>query len=327
MALSRRSRPSEINVWPGWVDALSSLVIVVIFVVLVFVVAQSFLQGTLVEKNSALEKLRAQVAELADLLSVEQSGNIDLKNQLARLTATLAASEAARTDAEGKLAALSKTADDQTAALTDKQNELALLNEQVAALHDQLARIIAALNVSDAKVQEDETKIADLNGRLNTALLAKVEEMARYRSEFFGRLREVLGNRQDVKIVGDRFVLSSELLFPSGSAELQESGKAKLQELAGVLVNLSQRIPADIPWILQVQGHTDKRPIDTPQFHSNWDLSTARAVAVVHFLVAQGLPADRLEASGFGEFQPIDTGSDEAALARNRRIELRFDQK
>jgi chemotaxis protein MotB len=324
MALSRRSRQSEINVWPGWVDALSSLVIVVIFVVLVFVIAQSFLQGTLVEKNSALEKLRAQVAELADMLSVEQLGNTDLKDQLARLSAALSAAEAARTEAEGKLAALAKSSDE---TISGKESELALLNEQVAALRDQLARIVAALDISDAKVQEDETKIADLNGRLNTALLAKVEEMARYRSEFFGRLREVLGDRQDVKIVGDRFVLSSELLFPSGSADLQESGKEKLRELAGVLINLSQRIPADIPWILQVQGHTDKRPIDTPQFHSNWDLSTARAVAVVHFLVAQGLPADRLEAAGFGEFQPIDTGNDEAALARNRRIELRFDQK
>ena len=324
MALSRRNRTAEINVWPGWVDALSSLVIVVIFVVLVFVVAQSYLQGTLVEKNSALAKLRAQVAELADLLSVQQSGNVDLQDQLARLSAALAAAEAERTEAESKLAALTQAQDQ---AISAKENELALLNEQVAALREQLARIVAALGISDAKVQEDETKIADLNGRLNTALLSKVEEMARYRSEFFGRLRDVLGNRSDVKIVGDRFVLSAELLFPSGSADLQEGGKAKLAELAGILGNLAQRIPGDIPWILQVQGHTDRRPIDTPQFHSNWDLSTARAVAVVHFLIAQGVPADRLEAAGFGEFQPIDTGSDEAALARNRRIELRFDQK
>ncbi len=325
MPLSRRGRGSnyEVNVWPGWVDALSSLVIVVIFVVLVFVVAQSFLQGTLAEKNDALSKLNSQIAQLANLLAVEKQETADTKEQLARLSAQLADALAARDAAQAQVAA----AGDQAKAISDKEAQLALLNEQIGALRDQLTRIEADLAASEEKNKDQETRIQDLSGRLNTALLSRVEEMAKYRSEFFGRLRDVLGNRPDIRIVGDRFVLQSEVLFPSGSAELQPAGKEKLQELSGVLINLAQRIPPDIPWMLRVDGHTDKRPIDTPQFHSNWELSTARAVAVTQYLIAQGLPADRLAAAGFAEFEPIDIGTDDAALARNRRIEFKFDQK
>jgi chemotaxis protein MotB len=318
-----RLRHYEPNVWPGWVDALSSLVIVVIFVVLVFIIAQSYLQGTLAEKNDALAKLNSQIAELANLLSVERQGSAEVKDQLARLSEQLTAAEAARDEAQAKLAA----AGDQAQALTDKEAQLALLNEQVAALRDQLTRVEADLGTSETKEKQQEATIADLSGRLNTALLSRVEELAKYRSEFFGRLREVLGNRPDIRIVGDRFVLQSELLFPSGSAEIQPAGQEKLRELSGVLINLSQRIPADIPWILRVDGHTDIRPINTPQFHSNWDLSTARAVAVAKYLIEQGLPPERVAAAGFAEFDPIDPGTDDAALAKNRRIELKFDQR
>ncbi len=325
MAFSRRGQAprQEINVWPGWVDALSSLVIVVIFVVLVFVVAQSFLQGTLAEKNDALAKLNTQIAELANLLAVERTGSAEIKDQLARMAAQLADAQAQRDDAQAKLAA----AGDQAKDLDAKTAQLALLNEQVGALRDQLTRIENDLAASEAKNKDQQTKIDDLTGRLNTALLSRVEELAKYRSEFFGRLREVLGTQPDIRIVGDRFMLQSELLFPSGSAELQPAGKDKLQELSGVLINLSQRIPSDIPWILEVQGHTDKRPIVTAQFRSNWELSTARAVAVAQFLIAQGLPPDRIAAAGFAEFDPIDKGDSEAALARNRRIEFKFDQR
>jgi chemotaxis protein MotB len=325
MAFSRRGQSlrQEANVWPGWVDALSSLVIVVIFVVLVFVIAQTFLQGTLAEKNDALTKLNARIAELANLLAVEQQGSSDLKDQVARLTAQLADMQAQRDAAQAQIAA----AGDQAKDLDEKTAQLALLNQQLQALNDQLARIEADLATSEQKNKDEQAQIDDLTGKLNSALLTRVEELAKYRSEFFGRLREVLGNRPDIRIVGDRFVLQSELLFPSGSAELQPQGKQKLQELSGVLINLAQRIPADIPWILRVDGHTDKRPIDTPQFRSNWELSTARAVAVAEFLISQGLPPDRVAAAGFAEFDPIDPGDDEAALARNRRIEFKFDQR
>ena len=325
MGLSSRGRGSryEVNVWPGWVDALSSLVIVVIFVVLVFVISQSFLQGALAEKTDAVSKLTSQIAELSNLLDVQRAGSNDMRDQLARLSAQLAEAQTARLAAEAKITA----ADQQGKELTDKEAQLALLNEQVAALRDQLTRIEADLATSEAKNKTQEDQIQNLTGRLNTALLSRVEEMQKYRSEFFGRLREVIGTRPDIRIVGDRFVLQSEVLFPSGSAELQPEGKAKLQELSGVLINLAQRIPSDIPWILRVDGHTDKRPIETPQFHSNWELSTARAVSVARFMIAQGLPPDRVAAAGFAEFEPIDQGSDDAALARNRRIEFKFDQR
>ncbi len=318
MALSSRGRGRnyEVNVWPGWVDALSSLVMVVIFVVLVFVIAQSFLQGTLARKNDALSKLNSQIAELTNMLNVERAGSADVKDQLALLSSQLA-------DAKARLAAGA----DQGKQISDKDAQLSLLNEQVQALREQLTRIEADLAASQDQNKAKDEQIQNLSGRLNTALLTRVEEMARYRSEFFGRLREVLGTRSDIRIVGDRFVLQSEVLFPSGSAELQPEGKAKLEELSGVLINLSQRIPPDIPWILRVDGHTDKRPIDTPQFHSNWELSTARAVAVARFLIAQGLSPDRVAAAGFAEFSPLDPGSDDAALARNRRIEFKFDQR
>ena len=319
MALSSRGRGRnyEVNVWPGWVDALSSLVIVVIFVVLVFVIAQSFLQGTLARKNDALSHLNSQIAELTNLLNVERAGSSEIKDQLALMAKELA-------DTKAKLAA--NTADN-TRQIADKDAQLALLNEQVQALRDQLTRIEADLAASEEKNKTKDEQIQNLSGRLNTALLSRVEEMAKYRSEFFGRLREVLGSRSDIRIVGDRFVLQSEVLFPSGSADLQPEGRARLQELSGVLVNLAQRIPPDIPWVLRVDGHTDNRPINTPQFHSNWELSTARAVAVARFLIAQGLPPERIAAAGFAEFSPIEPGGDEASLARNRRIEFKFDQR
>jgi chemotaxis protein MotB len=159
------------------------------------------------------------------------------------------------------------------------------------------------------------------------ALASKVQELARYRSEFFGRLREVLGKRKDVRIVGDRFVFQSEVLFETGSAELGGAGQQQLGQLARALTEIAARIPKDLPWVLRVDGHTDRIPIHTPEFRSNWELSTARAISVVRFLIDQGIPADHLAATGFGEHQPLDPGLSEAALRRNRRIELKLTQR
>lgn len=207
------------------------------------------------------------------------------------------------------------------------RQQVDLLNQQLLALRDQLARIAAALDVSEKKSEEQKVQIAELGSRLNQALAAKVQDLARYRSEFFGRVRETLGNRPDVRIVGDRFVFQSELLFPSGSATLEEAGKQRLAELARTLVEIGRQIPPDISWVLRVDGHTDVRPITRGQFPSNWELSAARAISVVKFLSDQGIPSDRLAAAGFGEFQPIDPGTTEEALARNRRIEIKLDQR
>jgi len=209
---------------------------------------------------------------------------------------------------------------------TQANRQVDLLNQQIAALRDQLARIGAVLEESEKKAEEQKVQIADLGSRLNQALAAKVQDLARYRSEFFGRVREALGNRPDVRIVGDRFVFQSELLFPSGSATLEEGGKVRLAALAHTLMEIGKQIPPDVNWVLRVDGHTDSRPVRL-QFASNWELSAARAISVVKFLIDQGIPPERLAAAGFGEYQPLDPGTSDDALARNRRIEVKLDQR
>ena len=457
--VGRRAR-SAFDYWPGFVDALSTLLIVIIFLVLVFVLAQFYLGQAISGRDAALKRLNDQVAQLADMLSMERAANAELRLNVGQLTADLQASAAARdaavsrlsgiiaeraainarlNEATAKLAqneanngraakeledankvvaadkdkielqlkqlaqlendiqALQKTRDDlekqvagmaqqlqakdaEVTAARDKSTELEarlstaeertalaqkdvaqrdirlaellargesmqsdltheqqlskdaqsqvdLLNRQIAALREQLSRIQQALDISEAKTKEQDVQIVDLGRRLNAALASKVEELARYRSEFFGRLREVLAGNPDVRIVGDRFVFQSEVLFAQGSAELGDAGKQQITRLAALLKDLIPRIPPEINWVLRVDGHTDKVPIHTAQFASNWELSTARAIAVVRFLVDQGIPPSRLAATGFGEFQPLDTRDDEISYRRNRRIELKLTER
>jgi len=210
---------------------------------------------------------------------------------------------------------------------TEAQKRVELLNQQILALRQQLADISAALEIAETKAKEQEVQIAELGKRLNTALASKVQELARYRSEFFGRLREILGDREDIQIVGDRFVFRSDVFFDSGSAELGLEGRDQLDVLATTLILLLPEIPPEIDWVLRIDGHTDDRPISSPQFPSNWELSTARAVAVVKYLASRGIPADRLAAAGFGEFRPIDTSGTEDGRRKNRRIEIKMDQR
>jgi chemotaxis protein MotB len=443
MSVLARRRRTEPNLWPGFVDAISSLVIILIFLVMVFMLSQYFLNELLVGRNDALNRLNRQVTELAEMLQLERTASEDLRRSVAQLSGELQTSIAARdrlsaqlaellperdrlavrgeqlsqaleeanksvaADREtielklreiaslerdlvalrrvraeletkvAELAATLKSRDDELTAERDRSKELAsrlstaeertalaqreidekniklrellagtaeaeaalgrerslsaeartqvdALNRQIAALRDELARLNAVLEASEAKSREQNVQIVDLGKRLNAALASKVEELARYRSEFFGRLREVLGDRPDVRIVGDRFVFQSEVLFPSGSADLQESGRAQIARLAQTLAEVAARIPPDINWALRVDGHTDRVPIATARFPSNWELSTARAVAVVKLLNERGIPSARLAAAGFGEFQPLDPRDDEAAYRRNRRIELKL---
>ena len=205
--------------------------------------------------------------------------------------------------------------------------EVARLNTQISALRTELARISSLLESSEKTAAAQKIQIANLGKRLNAALANKVAELARYRSEFFGRLRKVLGNRKDVRIVGDRFVFQSEVLFPSAGASLNEAGKRQLADLAKTLMEISKKIPPDLNWILRVDGHTDIRPIATAEFPSNWELSQARALSVVRFLIGEGVPPERLAAAGFGPYQPIDKGNDEDSYRRNRRIELKLTQR
>jgi chemotaxis protein MotB len=205
--------------------------------------------------------------------------------------------------------------------------QIDVLNQQIAALRRQLAAIEEALAASESRDRESQTKIADLGSRLNVALAQKVQELARYRSDFFGRLREILGNRPGIRVVGDRFVFQSEVLFDSGQAAINPAGRSELDALANALTDLEREIPTEIAWVLRVDGHTDKRPIQSAQFRSNWDLSSARAIAVVQYLISKGVNPQHLVAAGFGEFQPLDTGENDDAYRRNRRIELKLTER
>jgi chemotaxis protein MotB len=313
MALSRRGYRSEVNVWPGWVDGLSSLIIVVIFVLMVFVIAQAFLQQQLAGRDKSLAQLIQRVQELNQMLGKERDTSAALKVELGNTASKLSEVTAARDKAS------------ESASASAAQVEA--LSQQIADLTAELQRLNDALGAANAKATEQTTTIEALTQKLNIALADKLSELSKYRSEFFGRLRAVLGDRSDIRIVGDRFVFQSEVLFPSGSATLQDSGKEQLGKLAKTLLEIAKTIPPGLNWVLRVDGHTDKVPIHTAEFANNWVLSTARAEAVVQYLIDQGVPANRLAVAGFAEYQPVDTGTDDAALAHNRRIELKFDQR
>jgi len=473
MALARRER-QNLDIWPGFVDALATLLMVIIFLLMIFVLSQVYLNEALSGRDEALQRLNSQVAELSELLTLERSANDELRTNIDELSGELRASlserdsqesellslrtlrdsltsrladaqeqadrlqserdllagerdallqtrdslsaqvedaykviEADKETIEAQLADLARLSDDLSAlealrselmtqlaaaqlalqeaedklsteekerlaaeqalaeketsleeyvallasgrkkldsseadlalskreleanieALTLARAETAKLNRQVAALREQLEILNATLDASEERDKEQKAQIEALGNRLNTALASKVQELARYRSDFFGKLREILGDRRDVQIVGDRFVFQSEVLFASGSDELEEAGKEQMAQIAKTLSEIARGIPADINWILRVDGHTDRVPITTERFPSNWELSTARAISVVKFLESQGIPAERLAATGFAQFQPLDDRGDEIAYRRNRRIELKLTQR
>jgi len=481
MAARARKVRTTIDIWPGFVDALATLLMVIMFLLMIFVVSQFYLSEVLSGRDEALAQLNREVAELADLLALEESANEDLQSTVAQLSSelqstlsdrdqlaaqvgslrslsdsltarlaelqdrfdtsdaerrrlvaalaetetllaeresTLSATEAelekfkgdleeraraleaasreilltqqalaraekAYADSAAELARRMKELEDanktisadretvemqlrklaeleqdiaamrlyreqleaelQTLMAKTKQSDdavvaeraisaaakaqVALLNRQLAALRAQISALNKALEASEARDTKQQAQIVDLGKRLNAALAAKVQELARYRSEFFGRLRDVLGDRQDIRIVGDRFVFQSEVLFASGEAELGPGGREQMAALARTLRDLSGSIPADLNWVLRVDGHTDKAPIRTDRYPSNWELSTARAISVVRFLQDHGIPPQRLAATGFGEYQPLEAGESDAAYRRNRRIEMKFDQR
>jgi len=342
MALARTRRSEGgMNYWPGFVDALSTLILSIIFILTVFVVVQFYLQQEVAGKDTALTALNRQVAELTELLSMEKAGKSTVEDQLAQLRASLAATEsdrdkykgladtaaAAASSAQGKSTALAGEIEGQKKISANALAQVEVLNQQIAALRRQLAVIEQTLNASEQKDKESQARIADLGQRLNLALAQKVQELTKYRSDFFGKLREILGNRPDVRVVGDRFVLQSEVFFDTNKADLKPEAASELDKVAGALTELEKQIPTDIAWVLRVDGHTDARPITGGQFKSNWDLSAARAVAVVKYLIGKGVPPQRLVAAGFGEFQPIDTGTTDDAYKRNRRIEFKLTER
>ena len=426
MSLRRRSSSQEgLTAWPGYVDALSTLLMVIIFVLLVFVLAQAFLSVALSGRDKALERLGRQMAEISNMLALEKGTNQDLQLSIATLTkdladarakgdnlaamlnatgqsATAAANERdhmradrvrlnaqladaqlqlrsaqARAQAlQGQIGESSKAQDSsakdlaaqaaqlasQVRALQALRDELerkvqdaavrattaeeraqatavelaqekqlgdsaraqvALLNQQIDQVRLQLAGLAKALDASEASNKDKEVQIADLGQRLNVALARKVEELQRYRSEFFGKLSAVLAGRPGISVVGDRFVFQSEVLFPIGSADLTPAGQDQIRQLASTLKGISKDIPPEVNWLLRVDGHADHLPV-TGKFASNWELSASRAITVVKMLISEGIPADRLAAAGFGDNQPLDPANTQAAFAKNRRIELRL---
>jgi chemotaxis protein MotB len=341
MALARiRRGESGMNYWPGFVDALSTLILSIIFLLSVFVVVQFYLQQEVQGKDTALQHLNGQIALLSKLLSMEKTSKADLEKQLGGLQATLTTAQndrdrnkglyesaaAAQVTAESKLNEVAGQLEGEKEISSKALNQIALLNQQLAALRDQLAALGAALDVSEKKNKDSEARVSELGQRLNVALAQHVQELSSYRSDFFGKLREVLGNRSDIRIVGDRFVLQSEIFFDTGRADLKPEGRAELDKVAAAIVELESQIPAEIAWVLRVDGHTDVRPI-IGQFKSNWDLSAERAISVVQYLVGKGVKPARLVAAGFGEFQPIDSGTTEDAYRRNRRIEFKLTER
>ncbi|AVO43669.1 peptidoglycan -binding protein [Phreatobacter cathodiphilus] len=339
MALSRSRRGDRgIDYWPGFVDALSTFLLAIIFMLSVFMLAQYFLSRDIAGKDDAMLRLQRQIAELGELLQLERGQRQTLQEGLAAITATLGTSDAERRRLQGLLDDAQGQAGAQAGRATSLEQQLAqqrqtaqaalsqieLLNQQITALRRQLASLEEALGASEARDRDAQSRITDLGRRLNLALAQRVQELSRYRSEFFGRLREILAERSDIRVVGDRFVFGSEVFFGSSQAELEPGGRAELDKLAAAMIQLEKDIPSDIPWVLRVDGHTDARPIQGGRFRSNWELSASRAIAVVQYLISKGIPPQRLVAAGFGEFQPIDQGEGPEALARNRRIELRL---
>lgn len=339
MAGSRSRRSNEYaEFWPGYVDVLSTLLMVFIFLLSLFMLAQYFVSQESGRKDTALGRLNLQIAELTSLLSLEKGKARSLEDELASIQATLGSvrAENARLSglaglgeqragaAESRVTALTKELEGQKEISNEALAKVDLVNQQLLALRRQIAALNEALAAAEAKDKDSQARISDLGARLNVVLARQVQELQRYRSDFFGRLRELLKDRRDIRIVGDRFIFQSEVLFPSGQATMTPEGLAAIDQLAAAIVELQRQIPPEIGWALQVDGHTDARPIASSIFPSNWELASARATSVVKYLISRGVPANRLVAASYGEFAPLEEGTSDEVLRRNRRIELKL---
>jgi chemotaxis protein MotB len=276
------------------------------------------LDRTVQADRATIEMRLSDIARLQEQLRALQALRDQLERQAASALARAGQEEGARRAAEAQAGEFARLSDSARA-------QVALLTRELEALRTEIGRLSAALNLAEAEGRDRDAQITLLGQRLNAALAARVEELQSYRSDFFGRLRRVVGDRPEVRIVGDRFVFQSEVLFPVGSAELSANGQQQLRELARLLEELTRQIPPDIGWVLRVDGHADRTPLGgRGRFASNWELSAARALAVAQLLIAEGLPANRVAATAFGDTQPLDDRDTPEAYARNRRIELRL---
>lgn len=320
MVARRIRKEKSYNYWPSFVDVLSTLLIVILFMLLVFILAHFFLGRNLNSKNSQIDVLQKKIYLLGSELSLERRTAADLSERLKN------ESKKAR-DAAQENDRLTRRISELTADVDGAKNEALYLSAQAESLKAELARLSGLLAQSEALSKAQEAQIVDLGKKLNRALAQKVSELAYYRSDFFGRLRKILQDNDNVEIVGDRFVFQSELFFKSGSAQLERDGKRRLDALAKVLLEISAQIPENINWIVRIDGHTDNVPVHNDKFGSNWELSSARALSVVYYLKEKGVPEKRMVAAGFGEFHPIAKGNSPKARRKNRRIEFKLTEK
>mgnify|MGYP003971761943 FL=1 len=378
MARSRSRTRRSADIWPGFVDAISTLLLVLIFLLTIFISSEFLLSKLLTNKDDALENLNVQIYQLSELLSLEKRENKDLTSTISKLndklndsslTSDLLSMEFSNlknknielnsllnslkastslikkenknldiknSNIESELKKLLFTlkatqvnlikAEEEVKLSEAAKNQVSLLNMQVAELREQLNIIQNLLDINLEDIKKKDIQIVELGRKLNTALAVKVGELTQYKSEFFGRLRSILGNRDDIQIVGDRFIFQSEVLFASGSAEVAIEGVLELTKLSKILLDITKDIPTDIPWVLQIQGHTDQNPINTPLYPSNWELSAARAISVGRVLISSGVSSDKISVAGFAEFQPLELGNSPSSFRKNRRIEIKLTQ-
>ena len=350
----RRKNITQVNIWPGFVDAITTLLLVFVFLLAVFMISQTFLTQSISGKDAALQNLKNQLQRLdADL-----DENIVKNKKLSELIATLNQQieilnleksnlktnledkevlnkkyQINTKELESKIAVLFeelgieklnlKTEKD----ISKKLNlEMSELNKTISELNNKLSELEQALSLSVADAEVKETEIDNLKVKLDVALKEKIGELSEYRSEFFGRLKVILKDQKEINIVGDRFVLQSEILFKSGSAEIGEKGKVRLSEITALLKSITKKIPNKINWIIQVEGHTDDVPISNNEFPSNWELSVARAISVAKVMIDNGIEPKRINVAGFGEFRPLVDNENEENRNKNRRIELKLTQ-
>ena len=330
MPRRRDASLSEFNIWPAFTDALGGLVMVLVFLITVFVITEVLIGREIMGKDTAIGQLQRIISHLEGLAGDADKEAARLRSRVQSLKSTVGERDKLLAQLRNEQAALSadKSKAEQTA--TSVQEQAALLSaraERLAAELERLNRALAAnqqdLAQRDAVIIQQKGRIEALDSVLKKKLLERVEELEKYASDFFGRLREVFANNPDIKVVGDRFVFQSEVLFASGEATLSASGGGDLDKFAAVYRQLAAKLPPDLPVIIEVQGHTDRVPV-RGRFPSNWELSTARAQQVVNYLIQQGIPPERLAAVGMAEYHPIDPADNPEAYRRNRRIELKI---
>ena len=361
MALARR-RSADNFIWPGFVDGLATLLMVIIFVLMVFFLIQVNLVDRISGQDTTLAKLRGEIAQITNLLNIERLKSEELASTNQELNFALEQATQKAAELQSALTGLTSRAEQAEAEIIKNQQVIEELGTQVTSLQEtrqrieaenaskdtvinasrkeilgltraldairqKLAQVQALLDEKELEALEAREASVNLSRRLNDALSSKIIELQDFRSEFFGQMRKILKDRSDIIIVGDRFVFQSEVLFDLGSADIGLEGERQLREFGEALNEISRKIPTDIDWVLQVAGHTDNLPISTPRFKDNWDLSTERAISVVRYLVLAGIEPKRLSVAGFGENQPVDTANSATARAKNRRIELKITRR